>query len=155
MSALLHFLYFGIIPPRINLKGFVLYFFLATCILVSIALCAALCGYFTIKTVYQKKTIYRFWSVASGLLCCSLLSRLCDTLFKTPSSFFILGLIAFVVGFYQIFLGLESLQKHKDYKLNRHALPVLGVGLSGICALWTMPALAESVAMFFVPRLCC
>ncbi|CAD5260084.1 Diguanylate cyclase [Alteromonas sp. 38] len=130
-----------------------LYFFLATCIIVSIAICAALCGYFTIKTVYQKKTIFRYWSVASGLLCCSLISRLSDTLLSLPSSFFILGLITFVVGFHQVFLGLESLQKHKDYKLNRHALPVLGIGVSGICALWTMPALAESVAMFFCAAL--
>ncbi len=153
MSALLHFLYFGIILPRINLKGCVLNFFLATCILVSISVCAALCGYFTIKTVYQKKTIFRYWSIASGLLCGSLVTRLCDTLFALPSSFFILGLIALLVGFYQVFLGLESLQKHKDYKLNRHALPVLGVGVSGICLLWTMPALAESVAMFFCAAL--
>nr|WP_246604322.1 GGDEF domain-containing protein [Alteromonas lipotrueae] len=130
-----------------------MYFFLATCIIVSIAICAALCGYFTIKTVYQKKTIFRYWSVASGLLCCSLISRLSDTLLSLPSSFFILGLITFVVGFHQVFLGLESLQKHKDYKLNRHALPVLGIGVSGICALWTMPALAESVAMFFCAAL--
>ncbi len=153
MSTLLLFLYFGIILSRINLKGCVLYFFLATCIIVSIAICAALCGYFTIKTVYQKKTIFRYWSVASGLLCCSLISRLSDTLLSLPSSFFILGLITFVVGFHQVFLGLESLQKHKDYKLNRHALPVLGIGVSGICALWTMPALAESVAMFFCAAL--
>ena len=130
-----------------------LYFFLATCIIVSIAVCAALCGYFTIKTVYQKKTIFRYWSIASGLLCGSLISRLSDTLYALPSSYFILGLIALVVGFYQVFLGLESLQKHKDYKLNRHALPVLGVGVSGICVLWSMPALAESVAMFFCAAL--
>ncbi|MDO6567381.1 diguanylate cyclase [Alteromonas sp. 1_MG-2023] len=121
--------------------------------LVSIAVSAVLCGYFAIKAVYQKKRIFRYWSIASGLLCAGFITRLSDMLFSTPSSLFILGLITFVVGFYQIFLGLESLQKHKDYKLNRHALPVLGVGVLSICALCMLPSLAESVAMFFCAAL--
>lgn len=121
----------------------------AICLIATIAVCLVIGSYFAIKSHKRRQKTYMHWAAACFLVAFALLVSVGERLFNINNLSTLAAFIIALLGCHQLFLGISYLHAHRDYGLNKYAIPVTVSGIALTTSLYFFSPFAETACVCF------